>query len=62
MFESFLEALRKVKFDDPRGPFMFDADQNPIQNVYVLKTVKEENEIINKVVDTIPEVSQYWPR
>lgn len=58
----FLEALRKVNFDDPRGPFKFDTDQNPIQNVYILKTIKKDGKVVNDVIDTIPDVSQYWPR
>ena len=32
------EAMAKVKFDAPRGPFRFDpVTHNPIQNVYFVR-------------------------
>ena len=58
--KAFLSALRKVKFDAPRGPFSFDAQQNAILNVYVRKVEKVDGELDHVVIDTIPNVSQRW--
>jgi branched-chain amino acid transport system substrate-binding protein len=58
--EAFLKALRAVKFEAPRGAFKFDQHQNVIFNVYVRRVVKEDGKYFNRIIDTIPEVSQYW--
>jgi branched-chain amino acid transport system substrate-binding protein len=51
------QAIANVKFQDPRGPFAFDpVTHNPIQNVYVLKTVAEGDKVSNKVIYTAPNV------
>jgi branched-chain amino acid transport system substrate-binding protein len=47
------QAIAETKFQDPRGPFAFDSvTHNPIQNVYVLKTVAAGDKIVNQVVYT----------
>lgn len=48
------EALLKVKFNAPRGPFEFDAaTHNPIQNVYICKcTELDGGRIGNEVLAT----------
>lgn len=59
--EKFLEALRKVEIPDaPRGPVKLDAHGNPVQNVYVRKVEKKGGELWNTVVQTYPNVSQFW--
>jgi branched-chain amino acid transport system substrate-binding protein len=60
--EKFLRALRAVKFEDPRGPFRFDAFQNSILNVYIRKVERADGRLVNKVLDTLREVEQYWPK
>jgi branched-chain amino acid transport system substrate-binding protein len=52
------EALLKVNFNAPRGPFRFDpATHNPIQNVYICKCVElEGGRTGNTVVATIKDV------
>lgn len=60
--EKFLRALRTVKFEDPRGPFRFDAFQNSILNVYIRKVERADGRLVNKVLDTLREVEQYWPK
>lgn len=59
--EKLLSAIRKVKFEAPRGPFRFDpTTQNVIFNVYIRKVEKKNGKLINEVIDTIPNVSDYW--
>lgn len=58
--EAFLAALKKVKFNAPRGPFSFDADQNVVENVYIRRVDKVGDKVLNTVLDTIPAVDQDW--
>src|SRR4029434_6791106 len=59
--ETFLAALRKVEIPDaPRGPIKLDAYDNPIQNVYIRKVEKKDGELWNTVIQTYPNVSQFW--
>ena len=57
----FMEALRKVELKDvPRGAFKLDAYGNPIQSVYIRKVERVGGELQNTVIQTIPNVSQFW--
>jgi branched-chain amino acid transport system substrate-binding protein len=59
--DRFLAALRKVEINDsPRGPMKMDADNNPIQNIYIRKVEKVGGRLQNTVIQTFPNVSQYW--
>jgi branched-chain amino acid transport system substrate-binding protein len=58
--DAFLKALRNVKFQTARGPFSFDEHQNAIENVYILRVEKRGGKYNNYVIDTIPDVGQYW--
>ncbi len=59
--EKFLEALHKVEIpDSPRGPIKLDAYGNPIQNIYIRKVERKDGELWNVVVQTYPNVSQFW--
>jgi branched-chain amino acid transport system substrate-binding protein len=58
--EAFLKALRNVKFEAPRGLFRFDQHQNVIFNVYIRRVEKRDGKYVNTVIDTIPDVDQYW--
>ena len=58
--DAFLAALRQVKFEAPRGPFRFDADQNAVIPVYIRKVEKVDGRYANVVIDTIPNVDQNW--
>lgn len=47
------EAMAKVKFEAPRGPFRFDpVTHNPIQNVYFVEEQQEGDRIVGKVIGT----------
>ncbi len=57
----FLAALRKVDLSDaPRGPIRFDDFGNPIENVYVRKVERVSGRLQNTVIQTFPNVSQFW--
>jgi branched-chain amino acid transport system substrate-binding protein len=59
--EKFLGALRRVDLADaPRGPVRLDDFGNPIQNVYVRKVEKVGGRLQNTVIQTFPNVSQFW--
>jgi len=58
-----VEAVKAVELSDaPRGPLRLDEYANPIETVYIRETVLKEDGsgMENKVLDVIPEVSQFW--
>jgi branched-chain amino acid transport system substrate-binding protein len=59
--DKFLSALRRVDLHDaPRGPMRFDDYGNPIENVYVRKVERVGGRLQNTVIETFPNVSQFW--
>jgi branched-chain amino acid transport system substrate-binding protein len=40
--DAFLAALRRADFHSVRGPFKFDNDQYPIENIYLTEVVKDQ--------------------
>jgi branched-chain amino acid transport system substrate-binding protein len=51
------EAMVKVSFDAPRGPFRFDpVTHDPIQNVYILEEKQQGDRIVGAVIATVPHV------
>ena len=58
---AFLRALRNARVVDlPRGPVQLDEYGSPIENVYIRKVERVNGELQNTVVETIPNVSQFW--
>jgi len=56
-----VDALRSVKLQDlPRGPLRLDDYGNPIENVYIRKVERVHGELQNTVIETFPEVTQFW--
>jgi branched-chain amino acid transport system substrate-binding protein len=56
-----MAALKSVEPKDiPRGPMKLDDYGNPIQNVYIRKVERVGGELQNTVIQTIPNVSQFW--
>ncbi|MDQ7842639.1 MAG: ABC transporter substrate-binding protein [Armatimonadota bacterium] len=54
-------AVKRVDLRDaPRGPLKLDAYNNPIETVLIRKVVKGSKGMQNEVIDTIPNVSQFW--
>lgn len=58
--DRFLSVLKKTNIAAPRGPFKFDENQNPVMNAYILRVEKVGGKLQNTVIDTIPNVGQYW--
>lgn len=56
---SFLEALRKVEVDAPRGRIRFDQFQNAITNVHISRLERVGDRVLPKVVATVPGVEQF---
>ncbi len=57
---AFMKALRTVKTDTVRGAVTFDDYGNVIGNVYVRKVERKDGRLVNTVVYTYPNVSQFW--
>ena len=51
------EAMTKVKFDAPRGPFRFDpVTHNPIQDIYICQVVESGDKLTTKILSTAKDV------
>jgi len=50
--DAFRAALRQADFRSVRGEFTFNANQHPIQNIYVREVVKEGDVLTNKIIGT----------
>lgn len=58
---AFMKALRAVQLPDtPQGPIRLDASGNPVVNVYIRRVERREGRLMNVVVDTYRDVSQFW--
>ena len=58
--QGFMKALRATKVDTCRGPVTFDSYGNVIGNVYIRKVERKDGRLVNSVVHTYPNVSQFW--
>lgn len=59
--EKLLAAIRQVQFTAPQGPFRFDpVTQNVVFNTYIRRTEMRDGRLVNTVIETIPDVSDYW--
>ena len=58
---AFMKALRTVNLaDTPGGPIRLDSYGNPIVNVYVRRVERRDGRLMNVVIDTYRDVSQFW--
>ena len=55
-----MKALRASKTDTVRGVVSFDSYGNVVGNVYIRKVEREEGRLVNTVIQTYPNVSQFW--
>jgi branched-chain amino acid transport system substrate-binding protein len=56
-----LDAIRKARPTDlPRGPVRIDEYGNPVENIYVRRVDRVNGELQNTVIETVPNVSQFW--
>ncbi|MDB5926214.1 MAG: transporter substrate-binding protein [Betaproteobacteria bacterium] len=58
--DAFMKAVRSVKVDTARGPVSFDPYGNVVGNVYIRKVERKEGRLVNSVIRTYPNVSQFW--
>jgi branched-chain amino acid transport system substrate-binding protein len=58
--DAFMKALRGIKADTVRGQVSFDRYGNVVGNVYIRKVEREEGRLVNTVIYTYPNVSQFW--
>ena len=58
--EAFMKTVRNIKVDTARGPVAFDKYGNIVGNVYIRKVERKEGRLVNSVVYTYPNVSQFW--
>src|SRR5438067_2852723 len=57
---AFMKALRATKIETVRGPVAFDEYGNIVGNVYIRKVERKEGRLVNAVIYTYPNVSQFW--
>jgi len=57
---AFMKAVRAIKVDTCRGPVRFDQYGNVVGNVYIRRVARKEGRLVNTVIHTHPNVSQFW--
>jgi branched-chain amino acid transport system substrate-binding protein len=58
---AFMEALRGVSLTDtPRGPLKFDRLGNAVGDIFIRKCERKGGQLVNTIVKTYPNVSQFW--
>ncbi len=57
---AFMKAVRSVKVDTARGPVAFDHLGNVVGSVYIRKVERKDGRLVNRVIHTYPNVSQFW--
>jgi branched-chain amino acid transport system substrate-binding protein len=56
-----VKALRSVSLaDSPRGPFHFDEYGNIVGNIFIRRIDRVNGKLVNTIVKTYPNVSQFW--
>ena len=50
--DAFRTALKEADFESVRGKFSFNANNHPIQDIYVREVVKEGDVITNRIIGT----------
>jgi branched-chain amino acid transport system substrate-binding protein len=51
------EAMTKVKFDAPRGPFRMDpVTHNPIEDIHICQVIEKDGKVTSKVITTFKDV------
>jgi branched-chain amino acid transport system substrate-binding protein len=58
--DAFMAALRATKVNTVRGPVRFDEFGNVVGSVYIRKVVRKDGRLVNSVIKSYPEVSQFW--
>jgi branched-chain amino acid transport system substrate-binding protein len=59
--DAFMKALRNPgTVHDPRGAWRLDDYGNPVMPIYIRKVERKGGKLVNTVVKTYPNVSQFW--
>jgi branched-chain amino acid transport system substrate-binding protein len=58
--KAFMAAIRGSNADTVRGVIKFDEFGNVIGNVYIRKVTRSDGRLVNSVIKTYPDVSQFW--
>ena len=58
--EAFMKAVRSIKVDTCRGPVSFDHLGNIVASVFIRKVERKDGRLVNRVIYTYPNVSQFW--
>ena len=58
---AFVRALHNVRLArGPIGPIRVDEYGKPILNIYIRKVERKDGVLVNTVVETVPDVGQFW--
>ena len=58
----FMKALKEAKVPETlRGPVSFDEFGNVVGNIYIRKVERKDGKLVNAVIKTYQNVSQFWP-
>ena len=58
---AFVRALHNVRLaSSPMGPIRIDEYGKPVLNIYVRKVERKDGRLVNAIVETFPEVTQFW--
>jgi len=59
--EAFAKTLHEVSLSDtPRGPLKFDHLGNVVGDVFIRKCERKGGALVNTIIKTYPNVSQFW--
>jgi len=58
--KALVAAIRASDADTVRGHVKFDELGNVVGNVYIRKVTKTDGRLVNSVIKTYPDVSQFW--
>jgi branched-chain amino acid transport system substrate-binding protein len=58
---AFIRALHSVRLEkSPMGPIRIDEYGKPILTIYVRRVERKDGRLVNTIIATYPEVSQFW--
>ena len=58
---AFVRALHNVRLArGPMGPIRVDEFGKPILNIYIRKVERKDGALVNTIVETVPDVGQFW--
>jgi branched-chain amino acid transport system substrate-binding protein len=58
---AFVRALHETRLaSGPMGPIHLDEFSKPVLNIYIRKVERKDGQLVNTIVETVPEVTQFW--